>query len=169
MKLATLSWLPNIFGGLVPEAIRQDYIPSKIIDLLKDYLFVRTGGYFFTIFFVVLFVFAVLKILSIPEVNRFKSVRMWCQEVIEDRWKLSLPIQFFNVLYAPIIYYFLLNILDYSHINNPGEIASIILSWLAFIVFVGILLVSFIKVINFFRQYPKLSTNITKAADIILQ
>lgn len=79
MKIATLSWLPNILTGVVPELARSSTIPPKIIDVLGDYLFSRNGGYFYIVLALVVVTFAVLKILSIPEINRNKASRMWCQ------------------------------------------------------------------------------------------
>lgn len=32
MKIATLSWLPNVLSGVVPEVARSSVIPPKIID-----------------------------------------------------------------------------------------------------------------------------------------
>lgn len=113
MRLSTVSWIPNIFSAVVPDFVRHDYVPSKIIDLISDYLFIRNGGYFFTILVIMLLVLAIVKILSVPEINRFKNVRMWCQQAIEERWKFSLPIQVFNVLYLPTVFYFLMNFREY--------------------------------------------------------
>lgn len=169
MKLSTLGWLPNILGPAVPEFVRYDYIPSKIIDLLSDYLFIRNGGYFFTVLAVLLLVVAIIKIMSVPEINRFKAVRMWCQQAIEDRWKFSLPIQVFNVVYLPVVFYFILNFKEYAYISNGIGIASAVVSWLSFVVFVGVTVLCTMRVVNFFKQYPKLSVNISKAADMILQ
>lgn len=94
---------------------------------------------------------------------------MWCQQAIEDRWKFSLPIQVFNVVYLPVVFYFILNFKEYAYISNGIGIASAVVSWLSFVVFVGVTVLCTMRVVNFFKQYPKLSVNISKAADMILQ
>lgn len=167
-KLATVSWIPNMLQFAVPDFIRHNYVPAKIIDVLEDYLFIRSGGYFFTVFILVLLAFIILKIMSIPEINRFKNLRMWCKETLDERWKLSIPMQIFTVLYTPLVYYFFLNMREYSQTGNQ-EIASIVVSWIFFFIYISILLLSLIKVVTFFRNHPKLSINITKATNMILQ
>jgi hypothetical protein len=117
---------------------------------------------------VTLVVFAVIKILSIPEINRNKASRMWCQDMIENKWKMSIQITLFNLFYTPLLFYFVLNMRDYTA-GTAHSIASIAFSWVFFAVFILIFVMSTVKVIAFFRNYPKLSGNIAKATDLILQ
>lgn len=75
------------------------------------------------------------------------------------------------MLYLPLLYYFFLNMRDYSSptVSSVSSIASIVFSWLFFLVFLLFFVLSLYKVIAFFKTYPKLSGNITKATDLILQ
>lgn len=72
------------------------------------------------------------------------------------------------MLYLPLLYYFFLNMRDYSS-PTVSSVCSIVFSWLFFLVFLLFFVLSLYKVIAFFKTYPKLSGNITKATDLILQ
>jgi hypothetical protein len=70
IRYSTLSYLPNIYS--VPDAVLRETVPGKIFDMLGDYSFLRNAGFALTPFAVILLAWSILKVLSIPEVNKNK-------------------------------------------------------------------------------------------------
>jgi Ca2+/Na+ antiporter len=110
--------------------------------------------------------FILLHILSNPFINRYKPFRMWCQDILEERWKFAVQMYFCNILFIPILLYAILNVKDYN-IYNQSCIYSIILSWIAFMILISFYVIAFVRLVIFFKSYPKLSDSLIKATDII--
>ena len=77
LKWSTLNYLPNIYP--VPAVVLRNTVTGKVYDAVGDLSFLRTAGFMFTPLAVILVFWIVLKILSVPEINTRKNVRMWCK------------------------------------------------------------------------------------------
>jgi len=77
LKFSSLFYLPRLFD--IPTAVLRPTVPTTIFTALGDYSFLRNAGYTFTPLLCVLIVWALLKLLTVPEINRFKKLRVWCQ------------------------------------------------------------------------------------------
>jgi len=66
----------------VSKAVLRPKVPDTIYNAVGDYSFLRNAGFAMTPLLVVLSIWALLKILSIPELNRFKTLRLWCREYL---------------------------------------------------------------------------------------
>lgn len=75
LRYSTLDYVPSIYPQ--PEVVLKWTVSGKVYDLLGDYSFLRNAGASITILFVVLIIFLVLKALSLPEINKSKTVRLW--------------------------------------------------------------------------------------------
>jgi hypothetical protein len=80
LRYSTLYYLPNIFP--VEEAILRPNVPTSIYNTVGDYNFLRNAGFAFTPLALILLVWGLLKVLSMPEINRFKDGRIWCSKML---------------------------------------------------------------------------------------
>lgn len=76
LKYSTLSYLPRVFN--VEDVILRPEVPSSVYNTVGDYNFLRNAGFAFTPLIVILGVWALLKILTLPEINRWKRLRLAC-------------------------------------------------------------------------------------------
>jgi len=81
IKYSTLYYLPRMFA--VEEAVLKPQVPTSIFDTLGDYNFLRNAGFALTPLAVILILWALLKLLTVPEINRFKDFRLLCINVFE--------------------------------------------------------------------------------------
>ncbi len=58
-------------------------MPGKIYDLIGDFSFLRNAASTITLVVIIVGSFLVLKLLSLPEVNKFKKSRVWIRELID--------------------------------------------------------------------------------------
>ena len=77
LRWSTLDYLPELYP--VPEVVYRETTPGKIFDVLGDFSFLRNAGFALTPLAVIVLAWIILKILSVPEVNRFKNARIWCK------------------------------------------------------------------------------------------
>ena len=77
LRYSTIDYIPSIYA--LPEAVLKMTVDGKVYDLIGDYSFLRTAAASMTLLVVVLLVFLVLKLLSLPEVNKSKSLRLWAK------------------------------------------------------------------------------------------
>jgi hypothetical protein len=56
----------------VPKAVLRATVSGKEYDAIGDLSFLRNGGFALTVIVVMLIIWIFLKILSVPEINRFK-------------------------------------------------------------------------------------------------
>jgi hypothetical protein len=56
----------------VPTALLRVTVSGKEYDAIGDLSFLRNGGFALTIIVVILTIWILLKLLSVPEINRFK-------------------------------------------------------------------------------------------------
>jgi hypothetical protein len=81
LKMSTVDYVPAIYN--VPVAVLRWTVPGKMFDLVGDYSFLRTAASSVTIFTVILAIYLIIKALSLPEINRFKTSRIWFKSIIE--------------------------------------------------------------------------------------
>ena len=70
LRYSTLSYLPTMYS--VPNAVLRDSFTGKVFDAIGDLSFLRNAGFAFTPLAVIILIWIVLKILSVPEINRKK-------------------------------------------------------------------------------------------------
>ena len=80
LRWSTLQYIPTLYS--VPDPVLRENIPGPVYDTLGDFSFLRNGGFALTPLAAIVLVWMVLKVLSVPEINRFKSSRMWCKELL---------------------------------------------------------------------------------------
>lgn len=76
-RYSTLYYLPTIYP--VPDVVLKETVTGKIFDAVGDYAFLRNGGFALTPLAIILVIWIILKILSVPEINTRKNIRMWCK------------------------------------------------------------------------------------------
>jgi hypothetical protein len=64
LQYSTLNYIPAIYP--VPEAVLRVSVSGKLFDLIGDYSFLRNAGASITLFFILLILYLILKVLSIP-------------------------------------------------------------------------------------------------------
>jgi hypothetical protein len=74
LQYSTINYFPAIYE--VPEAVLKFTVPGKMYDLLGDFSFLRTAASSVTLFFLLICTYLILKALSLPEINRFKQIRL---------------------------------------------------------------------------------------------
>jgi hypothetical protein len=67
-------------------------VSGKIYDAIGDYSFLRNSGFVLTPLAVILFMWILIKILSIPEINKFKGIRMWCKDQLDEKFTFAVQI-----------------------------------------------------------------------------
>lgn len=88
LRYSTLYYLPMFYS--VPTAVLKPTVPSSIYNQVGDYNFLRNAGFAFTPLAVILFVMAILKLLSVPEINKYKDARVWCSRLLEEKFKYAM-------------------------------------------------------------------------------
>ncbi len=73
-----------------------------------------------------------------------------------------------GIFYVNTIFFIFFQMRDYNMYDN-FTIASLVFSHIVLLAFVITLGLLIYKIVNFFISYPKLSENLKKASDIILQ
>jgi hypothetical protein len=73
-----------------------------------------------------------------------------------------------GIFYVNTIFFIFFQMRDYNMYDN-FTIASLVFSHIVLLVFVITLGLLIYKIVDFFISYPKLSENLKKASDIILQ
>jgi hypothetical protein len=81
LQYSTLNYIPAVYS--VSPAVLKFNVNGKIYDLLGDYSFLRNAASSITVLVVLLFVFLILKALSLPEINKSKSIRLWVKSFID--------------------------------------------------------------------------------------
>lgn len=76
MRYSTMHYLPRLYS--VTAAVLLPEVPSNVYNAVGDYKFLRNAGFAMTPMLILLLVWGGLKLLSMPEINRFKYVRLWC-------------------------------------------------------------------------------------------
>lgn len=82
--------MPNLYP--IPEAILRSNVPGKIYDAVGDYSFLRNDGFALTLLLVVLLIWLLFKIMSVPEVNTNKNLRMWFKYQLDEKFRFAVLI-----------------------------------------------------------------------------
>ena len=75
LRYSTIYYLPRMYS--VSDAVLKPAVPDTVYNMIGDYNFLRNAGFAFTPLVCILFVWLLVKLLSVPEINRFKTARMW--------------------------------------------------------------------------------------------
>ena len=75
LRYSTIYYLPRMYS--VQDAVLKPTVPDTVYNMIGDYNFLRNAGFAFTPLVCILFVWILVKLLSVPEINRFKTARIW--------------------------------------------------------------------------------------------
>jgi len=81
LKYSTLDYIPSLYTA--PEVSLRSNVPGKLYDLVGDFSFLRNAASTITLTVIIVTIFLILKLLSLPEINRFKNSRVWIRELID--------------------------------------------------------------------------------------
>ena len=73
----------------VPKAVLRNTVPGKIYDVCGDFSFLRNAGFAFTPLVLIIIVWLLLKLVTVPEINRFKKFRGWCAKTFNEKFKFA--------------------------------------------------------------------------------
>jgi hypothetical protein len=166
LRYSTVDYVPSLYP--IQEAVLKITVTGKVYDAIGDYAFLRTASSSITVLVVMILVFLILKALSLPEINRFKTARLWVKNLIDEKWTFGIWIEALLIMSVNMIFMAILQMRDYN-MYDDFTMASIALAHI--ILFVCLVVIGFtvFKVAKFFSDYPKLSENLKKASDIIMQ
>ena len=159
-RYSTLYYLPTMYD--VPTAVLKDTVPGKVYDVIGDYSFLRTAGFAFTPLAVIIFVWIIMKILTVPEINRFKNFRIWCTDTLEEKFKFSVLFEWLSIMFLNTVFFAFMQMRDYNMLDTFIE-ASVVFAHLTLFFILIMFVYAVYRVISFFREHPKLSSNIKKA------
>lgn len=111
LRWSTLNYLPTVYE--VPDAVLRDNVPGKIFDVCGDYSFLRNAGFAFTPLIIILVMWLLIKLLSIPEINRFKNFRLWCFNTLEEKFKFSVIYEWMGIMFLNTVFFAFLQMRDY--------------------------------------------------------
>ena len=80
LRYSTMYYLPKMF--YISQAVLRPDVPDTVFNMVGDYDFLRNTGFAFTPLVCILFLWLIVKLLSVPEINRFKSARMWFRDLL---------------------------------------------------------------------------------------
>jgi hypothetical protein len=64
LRYSTIYYLPRLFS--VPSAVLMPSVPENIYNSVGDYNFLRNAGFVLTPLLIIIIIWAILKILSVP-------------------------------------------------------------------------------------------------------
>ena len=154
LRYSTVDYLPSIYP--VPEAVLKLNVSGKVYDLLGDYSFLRNASSSITILVVLILIFLVLKALSLPEINKIKSVRLWVKNFIDEKWTYGVWIDVLLVMFVNTVFMSVLQMRDYNMYDTFAS-ASIVIAHIALAACFIIIILLVYSIIRFFNEYPSLS------------
>ena len=154
LKYSPVDYIPSIYP--IQASVLKTAVSGKVYDLLGDYSFLRTAASSITVIVVMILVFFILKALSLPEINKFKTSRLWVKNFIDEKWTFGVWIEMLLIMYVNTVFMAILQMRDYNMYDTFAT-ASIVMAHI--ILFVCLIVVGFMifKVAKFFNDYPKLS------------
>jgi hypothetical protein len=166
LRYSTMYYLPTLYPMqavvLLPE------VPAIVSQAVGDYNFLRNAGFAFTPLLVVLVVWGLLKLLSVPEVNRFKTVRVWCKGLLERKFKYAVILEWVALFITNTVFFACLQLRDYT-IHDTFSQVSLILAHLFLLLFGVVVFLLVYQVVQFSREHPQLADNLKKASELILK
>jgi len=166
LRYSTLYYLPRMFS--VADAVLMPSVPDTIYNSVGDYNFLRNAGFAFTPLLIIVVIWGVLKLLSVPEINRFKYARIWCTTLLEEKFKYAVLLEWVAIFIVNTVFFACLQLRDYTIYNNL-TLASLVMAHIFLFFFVLISGFVAYRVISFHREHPTLSANLKKASDLILK
>jgi len=148
LRYSTIFYLPDVYT--LTDPVLRPAVPSNVYNSIGDYSFLRNAGFAFTPFIVILFIWMLLKLLSVPEINRFKNFRVWCYNLLESKFKFSIQLQWTSIFFQNTVFFAFLQMRDYNIYDTETQISII----LAHVIIVLLTLVSIFvayRVISFYR------------------
>lgn len=161
LRFSTLYYLPRIFP--VERAVLRPNVPDTVFNAVGDYNFLRNAGFAFTPLLIILVVWGLLKLLSVPEINRFKNARVWCRQALEKRFKYAVFFEWVSLFITNTALFAFLQLRDYEIYDTFSQV-GLVLAHFIIIIFVVICIMLAYRVISFHREHPTMSENIKKAS-----
>lgn len=125
LRYSTLHYIPTLYP--ITDAILKPTVPGKIYDVFGDFAFLRTGGFILTPLAALFILTIIMKILTIPEINRFKNVRVWCKEQFDEKFKIAFFVEFVSIFYLNTVFCIFMQMRDYQN-YDAFYLVSIIIS-----------------------------------------
>jgi hypothetical protein len=148
IKYSTLSYLPRLFS--VEDVVLRPAVPSSIYNSVGDYNFLRNAGFAFTPLLVILVIWGLLKLLSVPEINHFKNVRVYCQHLFEEKFKYAVLLEWVGMFMLNTVFFAFLQLRDYNIYNDFTQ-ASLILAHVFIVFFIIICILVAYRVLSFYQ------------------
>lgn len=161
IRYSTMHYLPKLFS--VSTAVLHPTVPDSVYNAVGDYNFLRNAGFAFTPLVAILFVWGIFKLLSVPEINRFKEARVWCRQVLEKRFKYAVILEWVFMFITNTVFFAFLQLRDYNIYDTFSQV-GLILAHFIILLFVIISVLLAYRVISFHREHPQMSENIKKAS-----
>ena len=148
IKYSTLSYLPRVFS--VQDAVLRPTVPSSVYSIIGDYNFLRNAGFAFTSLLLILIVWGLLKLLSIPEINHFKTVRIYCRNLFEEKFKYAILMEWVGTFMLNIVFFAFLQLRDYNIYDDFTQ-ASLILAHVFILLFFILCILVAYRVVSFYQ------------------
>jgi hypothetical protein len=161
LRFSTLHYLPTLFS--VSPAVLHPSVPDTVYNAVGDYNFLRNTGFALTPLVAILLVWGILKLLSVPEINRFKNARVWCRQALENRFKYAVILEWVFMFITSMVFFAFLQLRDYNLYDSFAQ-AGLIFAHLFILLFVVIAVLVAYRVVAFHREHPQMSENIKKAS-----
>jgi hypothetical protein len=148
IKFSTLNYLPRLFS--VQEAVLRPSVPSSVYSIVGDYNFLRNAGFAFTPLLIILIVWGLLKLLSVPEINNFKTVRVYCQNLFEEKFKFAVLLEWVGMFMLNTVFFAFLQLRDYNIYDDFTQASLILAHVFIFFFFIVCILVAY-RVLSFYQ------------------
>jgi Ca2+/Na+ antiporter len=152
----------------VNPAVLHPDVPDTVYNMVGDYNFLRNAGFAFTPLAIILGIWGILKLLSVPEINRFKKARVWCRDAMEKRFKFAVLLEWVFLFITNTVFFAFLQLRDYNIYDTFAQVGLVFAHFFILFFVVVSVMVAY-KVISFQKEHPQMSENIKKASEIILQ
>jgi len=98
----------------VNNAVLRPKVPSSVFNTVGDYNFLRNAGFALTPLIVIVGVWGLLKLLSLPEINRFKGGRLACWSLFNDKFRYSVMMEWCHIFILNTVFFAFLQLRDYT-------------------------------------------------------
>jgi hypothetical protein len=167
LQPVTLGFLPNPFSRVIPEAVARENIPANIKVANEDFLFLRVCGY---VYFCALFIglsMVLVKMLTLPEINRLKPLRNWLRKFLSRKFKTAYQVEAAALIIANVTFFALFQLRDLT-VYQPivgFSIFSAVVFGAFFLILPPLLLGLTFRTVE---EYPKLFASLRQSKEYFL-
>ena len=161
LRYSTFFYLPTMFKP-DPAVLHPD-VPDTVYNMVGDYNFLRNAGFAFTPLVIILGIWGIIKLLSVPEINRFKYARVWCRNTLEKWFKFAVLLEWVFLFITNTVFFAFLQLRDYNIYDTFAQVGLVFAHFFILFFVVIFILVAY-RVISFQKEHPQMSENIKKAS-----